>query len=58
VMLGVAGRVMGDQSTSHEAALKRIARLDARSAGSSTGPAQEPCPGRGDDAGHRAQPAA
>ncbi|MBW8026448.1 DUF2236 domain-containing protein [Clavibacter michiganensis subsp. michiganensis] len=58
VMLGVAGRVMGEQSTSHEAALKRIARLEGGSSASAPDGAAEPCPGRGDDTGHRAQPAA
>ena len=50
VMLGVAGRVMGEQSTSHEAALKRIARLEGRTVSSA-----EPRHGHGDDAGHRAE---
>ncbi|OUE24858.1 oxygenase MpaB family protein [Clavibacter michiganensis] len=60
VMLGVAGRVMGDQSTSHEAALKRIARLrdEHASTGAASGESPDPHPGHGDDVGDRARPAA
>lgn len=54
VMLGVAGRVMGEQSTSHEAALKRIARLRDESARGGASTADRLDGG----AGHREQPAA
>jgi uncharacterized protein (DUF2236 family) len=55
VMLGVAGRVLGEQSTSHEAALKRIARLRDASSDRDAAEPDATCDG---DADRRSRPAA